>query len=903
MAINLLLNAAISYSVNIQTGDLARRIVDGDPLSSATFVAGQEGYDNGTAIEVDMGEMRAFTRLRYKNDGAFPLTVEFRSQSGALVVQTTIGSTGSAFLNREVSGQARYVRVVAPNDQPGSTELNELELYNDGDGGGGGGYGGGVPAPPGVVQFDDVLGTSLVVIPPPLSGGATSQTLLRRLAGTATWGIRVSGVTTTAPITDITTVSTSYEYAWLAVNAYGDTQGDVAGVLTNPDDAAMSAPTTPAAPTVTKSCATQTISVQAPAWPSGTTSMEVQREDAGVASATVNTWSAAGGSYTDATVVRFISYRYRVRALNSVGASAWGAWSGAIELRSTTTLAWDAPAASSSLSNEVTLAFTPSAPITEAAIEINGLPVVAILDGAQYVATIDSRDYANGAVTLRALGKGADTCWAEATRAVTFDNTLAGSVTYQLIRVDNQRVGQAINRLDVGLKTFALPASARRRYWLQTRLISSGMDGLPADMTSLNASALAALWDKGQPITLEKGHESTATGARIAATWHYRSGVLLEKTGQSAWLMIRKTAAEVLSWWESGYDRLGSIKRDSDGDYWMLARTDDDSGAGLWRFQADASGDHWGEEIALTASAPDARDFCHLGDKVYLLRNTTATAATVRVLDRDSGEAILDIAIPGEARKATFIEAIGSKPILLCVDGALGSNRTRAYDLSFAAPKVLWGLNEAVTTVAVLNGKLLLGTATGLYGSDGGTSAPALIGALPASVSAIGMEALENGRGLVGLTNNTVYSFALGAGLDALPLATLADDVVALATWHGALDLARGVAAAQSTLSEQGNGGVWVNGATLDVPAGVTGTVAAITALRRFERTAKAAVGTPGGPGFVPALLDERLLIATRDSGLLAVLERSAINESSGAFMGYEHDEIYVVPFAAPIAI
>jgi hypothetical protein len=668
----------------------------------------------------------------------------------------------------------------------------------------------------------------------------------------------------------------------------------------------ITAPTAPAAPLVTKNCAGSTLVVSNPAWDTNeahpTSTLEIERSDDGGATWTpVHTFTVAGGTWVDASALKYIAYEYRARGVNSEGESAWSAITTITLQSATLAIVILAPVNAATLAGEQLLRFSladagaPGVLTPDIEVSINGKPYnvaptietpnACIADNIEafntiYVLPFDTRDWNNGAKSIRVEAKGTDGCRAKADRAVTFNNTLKTQIFFRDFLASAAMTGHVIGSASIGVELRAraagltlLEANARRRYFMETGTRNG---------TALDDDFTDEAWNAHSPVVWTRGAGWDEEGTRLArlqlfARVFYASPLSAHVRTREKW-----TPEFDLSLWETAGLPVVKVRSIATGKHLVFVRNNVD--AKVFRYTEDGLA-----EIVLSPTCPDARDAIESGGKIYIVRATGA----VRCYDADSGEATFrDVSPAGETRVAKFIEVVGGKVLLLCTD----VNSTRCYDLSFAAPKLLWTL-AAVATFAVSNdGKLWLAAGAALYGSDAGTAAPTLVKAFASNV-------VSFWRPDCGLADGTVMRHdGVGAGGNGWSQVADIGAFAHVARWTGGIpgesieDDARGVAGGLDTwLTGEMQNGSWLDERELMVPAEVEAEVTKTTALDVFSVETGAASETQ------PAQRDERLLIGT-DAGLF-VYTRSVITEAQGA-VRLSHDTLQrITPYPQPAPV
>lgn len=680
-------------------------------------------------------------------------------------------------------------------------------------------------------------------------------------------------------------------------------------------------PEAPAAPECEKDCQAGTILIVAPDWPVEpavlATTMRLRRSaDNGATWTVIHTWTEPGGDYTDA--VEFGPFIYACQALNANGGSAWGPASAPVSLLSDTlTITWLEPAAGVTLANKALLwfqladageprpadcpPFAGSGGCWDSAADVqlfvDGLPALVTItreSGTErngiYRAVLDTRDYANGARALRAVATGTDCCPAKAERAVTLNNSLRrGTLYLQQQWLEAPPLGQQWNKAGISLENAPLYAAARRRYWVRSALTTDAAKLVDWAAENLTAQAKADAFDALQQVTMQR-KQSSATPERT----QYAAVPDLAPGGVAIYWVQQWNPAEVLSAWEPGCERIESIIEEIPGAYLVFARNSDDSAAKLFRFTINASTGAFALTLLVDFAdhaAPDVSNIARLADKVFAVRPGELFA-----VDLDSGQATINLAPRGETRAPLLVCNAGGKALALFVDANLSEARTRCYDLTFAAPRLLWSLDEAATRVAWLNNTLVVAAGAQLFSAPNNNEAPMLVHTFSAPITSL--DACDD-YSLIGLQNGEVWKLTGG---DWALLTTLPAAVNAASAWEGSGDEWLAVAGAETAqLHEELSGGAWTDARAILPPDGMNSQVSAITALARFEKITQAAQGTPGEPEFVPEKKIAALLIGSAPDGLLLALELSEWNAARGALLASRVGCLNIDPYARAV--
>ena len=681
----------------------------------------------------------------------------------------------------------------------------------------------------------------------------------------------------------------------------GGGDGGGGGGPTTPVDP-NAVPSVPLAPTVAKDCEGDKIIVTAPAKPPGATSLEIARDDASetvIATATFDDENAGNAPR-----------KYRARALNKNGASDWGPWSDGVALVSDALqIEWIAPGEGASIARAVWLRFAlvdsgesvdacgnaslpagacASLDADDAQIELYlgdyrlSIEVVRVSGSPRngnYAAFFEPRDYLNAPRDLRVRARGSDCCFAHLARPVTVANSLYGSVFYRDVARFAAPGGMLVPRASVGVEAWPVDENRRFNYWVQ-HAVRSGTD--------LDGPYRHEDWDRHQPILLQRGETHEAGGQRIARA-QYDAAVTFNLPHQNEVRLRQKwTAQWVLAAFVTGTARVAKLRQVEPGRH-LVWGTDP---ARAFIYDGQLTPIFEGAEHA----AADALDAALLGDKLFVVRPGELFA-----YDTDAGQEAMNYSVRGETRAPRWVEVIGGRAVALYVDAAQNP-ATRCYDLSFGAPQLLWELEAAATFCAPVasapsegggpgggpgggmgSGQsrgLVIGCGAQLWASTDGAAAPALARTFGAAVTAVSSE-------FIGLANGEVWS---RAGTDYARALTLDGAVGGVASWNGGTRgeisgerPARGVAGGPGPwLSAQRQNRSWFDEIELALPLELAGqAVDGVSALELFALELPS-LASPDDPQ-ASRQRDERLLIGTREGGVLFVYERSALSQAQGA--------------------
>jgi hypothetical protein len=773
-----------------------------------------------------------------------------------------------------------------------------------------------VPEAPGAVGFDDNGGSFHTVVLPPLPLYASGLKLYRKAPGESAFSVLASGLASNArlPISGLE-FDSRYDYYATAYNTSGEsTPGPAAFIITDPSDSGAVVPSTPGAPTVVKNCAGSKIVVTDSDWneEDDITGAGLRRRVNGGAIEILSPgWSTAGSSYNDEAVSAFDSVEYSVNRISAGAISAWSAWSAPVALQSETLeLAWLEPDDDAVLSGKVTLRFslddtgetendcgdpvvagacnseTPEISLWLDGIELDDAPALA--EGTprhgEYSLLLDTRDFANGARVLKVLARGTDCCFQKAERTVTLQNTLRLGVLYAQVNYEfAPPAGMEYSQAELSLQNEALNINPSRRYWTR-HSVATATPAVDFLDTEVLPDDKADAFDELQQVTLRRAQPGT-TPERT----QYFDTPLLAPAGASVHWVQQWIPEQSLTFHTTGCERIEKFREIESGKTLVFARSEDGSAAKVFSYELGV--------LTLLADlgthgAADATDAALLEDKVFVV-----AGGEIFAVDLDSGQATLNLAPRGETRAPRFVEKVGDTIIAIFVDENLEAERTRAYDLTFAAPRLLWLLDDAATRVFPSENSLIVACGAEYFSTAAIATAPTLKHTFDADVVAMDATADEP---RVKLQSGAVWRKGEANWIEEVAAGDAGSGAVA--AWEGAGDVILGVAGGESPqLIEELSSGQWIDGRTIAPGAGMAETIESIAALARYEKIVTPASGTPGQPGYVPAKKEVALLIGTAPDGVLAVLELSDWSEERGALKASRVSHLNIDAYNTPI--
>lgn len=571
------------------------------------------------------------------------------------------------------------------------------------------------PSIPGELVALEIQDVYAIVDLPSLPANADSLRIMLDTGGTLTPAAAVVVDGSTRKILNLT-ANTAYVFRAQAVNTFGVTNGPPLDLKTRATASTGSVPNKPNPPFATSLAP---VKISTSGWQSGVTSTELYKNGTLVA-----TFNSSSDTYTDPTATT--GDAYTVKAHNSIGDSV-ASDPFTLNIASTKlALTWQTPAASATLAGKQLLSFSASASLINPRILIRGLEAGTPTfneSNSHYELTVDTRDYANGAVVLTATATGSDGLPATATRSVTITNTLASGVRYNIIKwLSAPADGEAWSQALLSLENIALSGIQRKWRWV----LSAVTKALPATQLiggSATDSEKATAFQTLQKVVMERAQVGT-TPDRV----QLRSSVQMAPAGDKVYWVQQWTPAQFLSHYLTGCEQVIKFREIESGKWLVFANSPTGTDAAK-AFIFD------GETLSLLVDlndhgATDATDVALLADKLFVVGPDELFA-----VDTDSGEATLNLSPRGETRAATFVENIGGKMLAVFVDAELEEAATRCYDLTFTTPKLLWALDDA-TGVSWTDGTTwLLGAGPKLF--EVVNNAPTLKQTFSANITAL----------------------------------------------------------------------------------------------------------------------------------------------------------------------
>ncbi|BCM88865.1 hypothetical protein IAD21_00707 [Abditibacteriota bacterium] len=519
---------------------------------------------------------------------------------------------------------------------------------------------------------------------------------------------------------------------------------------------------------------------------------------------------------------------------------------------------------------------------------------------------LNTRDFSNGAHELRLSTRGVGCCRVYSAVSVSLANTLQGNIFYRDTQAQAS-AGFVIPDAMIGVETRALEENTSRRYWEQWGMRS----GL-----SLDGAYNHDDWPKHQPVLPILGAQWAAQGSRFER--HNYSAHVTLRLPLSRHIRFRRkwTPQFYLSAFDLHAQTVAKIRPIASGRHYLFTTNPakvwiyDGTQATLYaNFSVEptvddhelSTGENENDFDSIDRSgsniyAPNATD-CAVysgeatGDKVYVVvpPSEELPGGEVFAFDHDSQEVALEYGIRRENRVPRFIEVVGNRVICLYVhDPAvslpIASRRTRAYDLTFATPTLLWQLPDTATFCSVDEATLFVACNSKLYSTDGKTA--------PALVHDFGEAITTATKTFVGLANGQLWK---KINTSWVLVHTRPGALGGAANWNAGTigetqtEDARGIVAGEGAwLVGERDDGTWYDERELRIPLDLTGkTVTRVSALDHFSVTVAPPTATDDAVQLPQR--DERLLIGTADSGLLFVYQRSALSEKDGA-LPVSHD-------------
>ncbi len=704
------------------------------------------------------------------------------------------------------------------------------------------------------------------------------------------------------------TLSTDYTFRAAAFNAEDVmAAGPPLDARTRATPAVEEVPAAPAPPTLGARTPTSA-TIKQSAWQEGQTSMKLRRARGGGAPVLVHTfasnaeagWLDAGAQHGDV---------YTLVAVNAVGDSAPSAGY-TLSLLSGATLTWITPAAAAVLSEIVTLSFSSDVALTNPRVSFGGPLLAATLVSGVYSVQVDTRDYVSGARILTALGEDPLGFPASATRAVTLANTLREGTRYTAVPWNQPALGGGeYTSAAIALLQHPLSPNLSRRCWITSALSPQVLGDLANP--SISREIKAEQFDSLQRVVLGKGQpHDLATDALFGGReWAKFEPLSAAKTSLGAalpwnritWAM-QATPAQRWSHYATDCEQVTKMRpigAHGDGTYFVFASSPlDGDGARVFTFDGALN---LKRDLG-SSNAGDATDAALLDDKLWVIR-TLGDGSEIFVIDLDAGQSTLNLTPREEDRTPRFVEVLGTTVVAIFVDGALPSARSRGYDMTFSAPKLLWTLDEAISGVWSDGVGMVLWSGAKYFRIVDGvpvlqrTFASNVLGAWFDTDSKVA----ELAGGIVErafLANGSIWERE-GASTWSQAVAPNARQVLAGTAWAGGRDLLYGVAGGEGAqLVEELESGTWMDARTVPGVDAEDLEVASITAMQRYFKIIEAAQDTGGLPGAgTPAIIDERLLVGTGAQGLLAVLELTDLS-ATGAILASKISHLSLDPFS-----
>ncbi|BCM88694.1 hypothetical protein IAD21_00536 [Abditibacteriota bacterium] len=530
---------------------------------------------------------------------------------------------------------------------------------------------------------------------------------------------------------------------------------------------------------------------------------------------------------------------------------------------------------------------------------------------------LDTRDISNGAHTLKVSARGVGCCRVYNTRAVTFANTLQGNIFYR-DTIAQVAEGFVISNAMIGVEVRALEENTSRRYWMQWGVRSG---------TTLDGAYSHDDWPKHQPVIPILGAQWSAQGLRFERRNYSAHVTFRIPLSRDVRFRRKWTPQFYLSAFDLECETVAKIREIESGRHYVFTTTP----ARVWMYDGNTvkiygdfsvaptvdegelgddedEGDFEDEALDRAGSniyAPTAIDCAVLGgettgDKVYVVvppSTENAGKGEVFAFDPDAKQVALEYGIRKENRIPRFVEVVGGRVVCLYIHDSsvtlpVASKHTRAYDLTFATPTLLWGLSDPATFASVDGDTLLVACSNKLYAGDGKTT--------PALVRVFGSAVTAATKTLVGLANGQVWKKTT----DGWSLVLTRDEAIGgTASWSAGTmgeaqtEEARGVVAGNGhwLVGERGNG-TWYDERDLLVPVDLAPkTVVSVAALDVFS--VDVAAPSSSDDAVAAPQKDERLLVGTGQSGLFFVYQRSLLSEKDGA-IAVSHDSVpRVFPF------
>ena len=760
-------------------------------------------------------------------------------------------------LNHFVPNTDYYLRWRSP--ETGQTS-RPFKFTTANTGGGGGGGGTTAPDAPGVVVFDNVLGTSLDVIAPGLPARATSLSLLRRLQG-GSFEVRKTDIQGGATVHDTVLVDTIYEYAWRSVNTAGTTDGPIAGVKTDKDNNGADVPDKPDAPSL-KGITPTSATITSPEFPSGTETLRLYRrttpDGAGVL---VHTYTTEG-DFEDVNLTRGSTQYYYVIAANLTGQSP-PSDNLEVALISLAKIVWVAPANNSIGTGTLRLVvdvdntnpldpetLIPLDPQTPVIIRVFGgaLPNIKKMSGGNYKTSFDTLNLNwQGVTTFTATvldAEGFES--APALLNIVVDNTLVTSSRWHDELLTWHQEEQKIASLMVHSDVYR-GSDPSREYWWRVYVVSPNPQatGDYSDYVGVKEETL-----KYQPIALDTRVQLLGTPG---VGGEYRD------PDHTARIRFEAIPVERLSLYATKTTNVVKMRYKSD-DVIEVFGTDP---AKYFEFNSN------GLELVCDLSREvfgleDATDATRVGDKLHVV-----TPSGMKLVDLDTDDVSLAEVPLRELRTPVFVETVDDVAYWV-YNGPTSAHIYRRAD----STRLVFALESPVVASGSRGDKLALATANNnLYVSTGGEE-PELVYTHTANISTLHFN--QESVVMVGDVEGRVVSAATGAPVE---VADLPEPVRSIGEARLSSNRSRGFAGTSATHLYR------ENIQALYLPSRTLPDAKALDSMHRHLNVLREEEGKELQPGYVPPLSDESLLIGvstlTPQGGYIARLQESEVDPST----------------------
>lgn len=678
-------------------------------------------------------------------------------------------------------------------------------------------------------------------------------------------------------------------------------------------------PDQPDAPDVTKDCQAPSIIVTAPEWDEdplhATASMQLQRRvNDGTGWSlwqTIHTWNAPDGTYEDEDVEPYFNYEYQARGCNNYGCSEWSDVASLPFQSSTLTVTIVAPANGAILSSnqvvQVQLSDTaevlndcdlvigngPCAqedPELTVYLDDNELPLVFTRVAGSprnglYEALWDTRNHANGVNRrVKAQAKDVTCCLARDENLATLSNTQLSRQRYiEVKRTEAPPEGQEYFMQAIGLRTLDLNENASRQFWARWAVFASdpGINWMGNEKTQVEKNKR---FEELQPVLPQRGEEHPTDPDMV----EYHAEPPLIVPGQAAYWVVQFTPVQVIGAHLTGCERIVQITLLDDGRLLVLATSDAPSAAKVFLYEYGALtllvdlADH---------AAADVTQAALLEDKLWVIR-----PGEIFVIDLDENQTALNLAPRGEAREPKFVLSDGEKVFALFVNAG-EAPATRCYDMTFAAPRLVWELPDAATFARWQNATLLVACGSTLYSSDDVATLPTLRHAFASDVvDAYGHTAQLNAL----LANGQLHRETAGNWAN---VATAAGANM-IVTWEGVQPDRYGVIGMDSAqLHEEAPSGAWADGRTIVLPEAMEENVTQILTGERYAKELVPGSGEPGQPGYVAPITAVVLALGTAPDGVLVILEVARLSPDMGYHKTSGVEKLRLSPYRREIPV